>query len=269
MAVALAGLSLAILIWPILAAFYLRMFGWQAVMPALALTWGVVALPLTALFFFGPQRGGAVSAAPKKAASYGKAFWSSTFVGLMVAGGLFSSAYYGLIVHMVPILKGKGIDLTTAAALAGIMGAFSIIGRLGTGYLLDRLPTRPIGVVIFLAPILASALLWHGEGSVKVAAIAVAILGFASGAEFDLVTFIAARRFGHQVFGSIYSVFVAIISVCASTGPMLAGALFDASGSYDLFLLAMMPMALAGAVLMAWIPLAPTGEPEAAEPAHA
>jgi MFS family permease len=84
---------------------------------------------------------------------------------------------------------------------------------------------------------------------------AVLALGLASGAELNTITYVAARRFGQEVFGSIYAMFMAIIALGASIGPLMAGILFDARGSYHLYLLVLAPIFLAAAVLIAWVPL--------------
>jgi hypothetical protein len=71
--------------------------------------------------------------------------------------------------HLVPILQGSGIGLTTAAWIAGLIGVFAIVGRLSTGLLLDIFPTRPLAIVVFLLPIAVSLLMWNVHASVPVA----------------------------------------------------------------------------------------------------
>lgn len=266
MAVTLAGMGLGSLIWPILAASLIGRLGWRATYLALGLGWMVVVLPLVLLFFFGPREIAQHPAAGSTGRGYAAALRSRSFVGLVVAGGLFACAYYGLIVHLVPILRSGGSTLRAASAIAGLTGVFSVLGRISTGYLLDRVPVRLVSVVVFLLPVgVVSALLLGGAGNpVAFSIIAVALLGVASGAELDIVTFIAARRFGEEVFASIYSIFIALLSLFASLGPLLGGALFDMEQSYTPFLLAIMPMAIACAAIMLWLPVEP---PVAASPA--
>ncbi|MBV1689004.1 MFS transporter [Novosphingobium sp. G106] len=254
-AVTLAGLGFGSFIWPLLAAFCIDAFGWRAAFPLMATLYVVVALPLAFLFLHGPpvvvdDRGRGAAGQ-----SISHALRSRSFIGLVSAAGLFSAAYYGLSVHFVPVLKVSGMDLRAAAGVAGLIGVFSVMGRLTTGFLLDRLPTRLVGVIAFLLPLGAVGLLLAFPGSLPAAIGAVTFLGFASGAELDIVTYIAARRFGQEVFGAIYATFMAIISVCASIGPVVAGALFDASQTYSGYLAIVAPMVIVAALLVAWIPL--------------
>ena len=64
------------------------------------------------------------------------------------------------------------------------------------GFLLDALPTRSVALTAFLLPLVTIALLIGLPGSVPGAMAAVVALGLASGAELNIITFIAARRFG-------------------------------------------------------------------------
>lgn len=255
LAVTLAGLGLGSFVWPQLAAIYIERLGWRLAFPAMALTWMIVALPLILAFFYGANDRSALPRQKQVRRPYGPAIRSRSFIGLVLAGGLFASAYFGLQVHLVPLLKSGGMTLTSAAGIVGLIGIFSVIGRLATGHFLDHLPTRLIGVVAFLLPAVSALLLMLLPGSVPAAIAAVALLGLASGAELDIITFIAARRFGRDVFGSIYALFMAIISVCASVGPVVAGSLFDATGSYHGFLVYMVAAVVTAAALIAWIPI--------------
>lgn len=268
LALTLAGLSLGILIWPPLAAFFISTLGWRLAFGALALTWLIVAFPLAAAYFFGAndQKDAPKPKAPRW--SYISHLKSPTFIGLLIAGGFFSSAYYGILIHLAPMLRGTGLSLGVAASIAGLAGLFSVIGRIAGGYLLDHFSTRVISVTAFLLPAAASLLLLSGQGSIPVAILSVILLGLASGAEMDIITFIAARRFGKEAFASVYSVFMAVISALASTGPLIAGALFDVSQSYSLFLMVVMGMVGIGALIMAIIPISPTSDPGSGEAAH-
>jgi MFS family permease len=254
-AVTLAGLGLGSFIWPVLAAVCIETIGWRWAFAAMAALFIVVALPLVIIFFHGsPHRQPSRFERVEKP-SIATALKSRSFIGLAIAAGLFAAANYGLTMHFVPVLSGTGVELKTAAGIAGLIGVFSIIGRLGTGILLDRLPTRTVGVLAFLLPLGSVACLLGFPGKLPAAIGAVAFLGLGSGAELDIITYIVARRFGREIFGAIYAAFMAIVSVSASIGPVIAGAVFDASHSYVEWLAIIVPMVIAAATIVAWIPL--------------
>jgi MFS family permease len=253
--VVLAGIGVGGALWPVLANLYIAHLGWRFAFPALALTWGVIALPATLRFFYGARDLGIQPDLPASAqsASWLKMLASPVALCITASGGLLSCTSLGVQLHVVPLLTGKGMDTGLAAAIAGATGLAAIAGRVATGFLLDRLPTRLLSIVLFLSPLITLALLAQPGGGVAAALAAVAVLGFAAGAMTDIITFIAARQFGH-LFGSVYSAIMAILAVCASVGPILAGALFDATGSYGPFLLALAPMVCLSAALIAITP---------------
>ena len=172
----------------------------------------------------------------------------------MLAGGLFSCAYFGATVNLVPIIKASGQPLAIAAQIAGALGLAAIAGRLMVGALLDRFPTRPLAIGVFLMLPLACVALLNADGSLPMALLGTILIGFATGAEMDVVTFIAARTFGAEIFTSIYALFTSTLAICASLGPLLAGFLYDQTGSYQMFLMAIIPFGVVGAVVIALLP---------------
>ena len=70
----------------------------------------------------------------------------------------------------------------------------------------------------------------------------------------DVVTYLVTRRFDPQKFGSIYSIIQTAVSIGAALGVLLAGRLFDRSGSYDLYYASAVPTVLLASALIALIP---------------
>ena len=59
-----------------------------------------------------------------------------------------------------------------------------------------------------------------------------ALIGFAAGAELDLMSFLAARYFGMRNYGTLYALLYAALAVCSGTAPALFALVQDRSGSY-------------------------------------
>ncbi len=68
---------------------------------------------------------------------------SAALYKLLMAAALFSFTVIGVAVHFVPILTDSGATPLSAAGIASLVGVFSIVGRLGTGFLLDRVSGTP------------------------------------------------------------------------------------------------------------------------------
>ncbi len=174
-----------------------------------------------------------------------------------MAGSLFAFCQLSLIVHLVAILRWRGIDMPTAAALAGLTGLFSVLGRLVTGWLLDFLPLRPLAVAAFSLMLGVVALLGFGEGSLLMLAAGAALLGFSAGSEMDVVTYIASRQFDQRLFGSVHATVQTGYAICSSLGPLAAGRIFDVYGGYDRHFMLVVPVVLVATVVIALAPAQP------------
>jgi OFA family oxalate/formate antiporter-like MFS transporter len=59
------------------------------------------------------------------------------------------------------------------------------------------------------------------------------LLGFAAGAESDLIAFLAARYFGMAHFGRIYGMLYMPFGLASATSPIFYGVVRESAGSYD------------------------------------
>jgi predicted MFS family arabinose efflux permease len=100
---------------------------------------------------------------------------SAAFYKLGIAGMLFAFAVIGLIMHFIPILQDRGVTRMGAASIAGLVGLSSIVGRLGTGLLLDRYRPELIATIAFLLPVVSALLLLNSTGPLALSAAAVIV----------------------------------------------------------------------------------------------
>jgi len=254
LAVALCGMGLANAVAPVAAAFFIQTIGWRPAFGALACSWAVAILPLAWLHFYGPRdlRAGtgadpssaAVDAQKGEPGEVKRFLASRTFICLVVAGSFYAVIAMGTNVHMVSILTLDGFSLEAAAKIAGVVGVGSVAGQLGSGVLIDRYPARWLGVGVFLLPILAVLLLYSAEGSLWLSLAAVLLFGLSLGGQNTVVSYVASRLLPRHAFSSIYAVLIAVFAVSASFGPLIAGRIFDVTGSYDRYLLTVIPLVL-------------------------
>lgn len=257
LAIALAGVGLGAAIWPVLGAFTIAEVGWRAALPILGIGWGAIVFPL-AFFLLPESRHEGVTQRRSHAlpSNLRQILLSKQFVLLTTAGSLFIVINYGYNLHFVPILKDIGYSTTGAAGVASLAGIFAIAGRIGTGLLLDIVPTKPLGATVFLVPIAVAALLLNAAGEGWMPILAVIMLGLALGAETDIIAYIASREFPEDLFASAFAVISAVFGLCSGFGPLFASLLYDASGSYTLFMLASGAIAIVGSACICLIPIA-------------
>ncbi|MBN4055557.1 MFS transporter [bacterium AH-315-K03] len=244
LAITLSGASFSATIFPILATWLIGEYGWRHAYMGMSLIWVSIAFPIMFFFFRGAHDQKVKASDSKtyvkaelKGLSLSQGLRSIALYKLIMAGGFFAFTAIGVVVHFVPILKDSGTDALTAAGIAALIGIFSIIGRLGTGVLLDIFSAHVIGGFAFLIPIVACALLIVDGANPVSQAFAAAIFGLTLGSEVDVIAYLAAKYFGLKSFGALYGAMVMSLSLGTAFGPLAAGAVHDHFNSYEPFLI--------------------------------
>lgn len=243
LAITLSGASVSATVFPILATWLIGDFGWRQAYMAMGVIWVALILPLMFFFFRGaqdhphtPQSTAADTARNLIGLSLSEGWRSPAFYKLLLVSAFFAFTAIGTVVHFVPILKDSGAEPMAAAGVASLVGIFSIVGRLGTGFLLDRFRGHIVGGLACVIPIFACLLLLVDGASPMSQALAAAIFGLTLGSEVDVIAYLAAKYFGLKNFGALYGAMVMALSLGTAFGPLGAGAAFDHFNSYSQFL---------------------------------
>lgn len=243
-AVTLSGTPLTATVLPVIATALIVLYDWRVAFAGVALIWFVVAFSLMLPFFRsaheGVKRALATPAQQPSPVLKGMTFAEATrtwdFYKLLAACGLFAFTVLGLIVHFVPILTGQGTGRMAAAGIAALVGISAIVGRIGTGFLLDRLPSHLVGAAAFLLPVISCLLLLFDGANPTSQIIAAVLFGLTVGAEMDVIAYLSSRRFGMANYGTIFGAMLAALSLGASFGPLAAGMFYDSFSGYAEFL---------------------------------
>jgi predicted MFS family arabinose efflux permease len=137
-----------------------------------------------------------------------------------------------------------------AARVAGVIGVAVIVGRIATGYLLDRFWAPGVAFVVLGLPAVSCAVLASGAGGVQGSVIAAVIVGLAAGAEFDVMSYLVSRYFGSNRYGVIYANLYAAFKIAAGIAAPLYGRAFDVAGTYTVVLYGGAAAMLLGAGLL-------------------
>jgi MFS family permease len=146
-----------------------------------------------------------------------------------------SIAQNGALTHMSALLTDRGIPAGGAALALSAMGAASLLGRLTTGWLLDRFFAPRVGFCLLSVAALGTYLL-AGAQSLIWGVIAAALIGFGMGAEADVTPYILSRYLGLRSFAMLYGLTWTAYAIAGAVGPILMGRAFDATGSYTTLL---------------------------------
>ena len=109
----------------------------------------------------------------------------------------------GLVTNLAAILTEHGIAASSAALALSVRGGAGIIGRLVTGFLIDRFPPQRIQTFILTLSAVGTLILAFA-GSSSIALLGSAFLGVGLGSEADVAPYLLARYFGRKHFSVLY-----------------------------------------------------------------
>ncbi|MFQ6027438.1 MAG: MFS transporter, partial [Dehalococcoidia bacterium] len=265
-----AGTSLGSLLLVPFAMYLLQATHWRVTWVALGLIVLVLAVPLA--FFFlrdnpsdlGLQPDGDaepelpeeesanVASAPPQAGPLEADQWSETFRSLpiwQITGSYFVCGFttFILSIHFVPYAIDIGVSPTTAATIFGFMMGVNIVGSIGSGVLSDWMGSRKnwLALVYFLrgtAYVLLLVTQFVAPGSLGLWIFA-AVAGVSWLATNPLTVALTADVYGVRTLGTVSGVSFLFHQIGGFTSVLMAGLLYDLTGSYTL------PFAIAGALL--------------------
>lgn len=239
--VAMCGTALGGVIWPKATQELLDRFGWRNAYAISGAAVLLIAVPLMMMLLKDPPATARLSRQDSNNAqadglTRGEALRGSLLWLLIFAFFVISMSIQACMIHLVPLLKDRGMTPGNAALVASVMGAAGMAGRLGMGYLLDRLPAERVPSVAF--GLVAAGIFVLFAGATGTAAyFAAALIGFGYGAESATIPYLVSRYFGLRSFGEIYSYLFITVPLGGALGPALMGVGFDRTGSYQLTLL--------------------------------
>ncbi len=233
--IALSGTGICAMAAPLFTVWLLEQHGWRGAYVGLGLLPLLLAAPLVLWGFRDEPAPGAPADAAGAGATglsvrealRGYRFW-------VLLGSVFFAylAVSGIGPNIIPALTDQGLSPTQAALLQGVYGASIIGARILVGALVDRFWAPGVACLSLLLPVVGCLIL-SDPAPLWAQGVAMALIGFAAGAELDLMSFLAARYFGMRHYGAIYALLYAALAVCSGTAPALFALVQDRSGSYD------------------------------------
>jgi MFS family permease len=235
------------------AAWLIATVGWRAAYLAIGFMPLSIALPVALLWFRDREAGGVELrrlSLGTDGYSFGEArrdwrFWvlALALVPIAFAGG-------GPISNMENILANVGFVRSDIVRLVPLLGLSVMVGRALGGWLIDRVWAPAVACILLCLVAIACWMLARHSVGFATACACIVAFGFASGIEYDLMGFLVARYFGMRSYGAIYGVLYGFFSLGAGVGPLVYGAVFDATGSYARALLPTSGALIVGALML-------------------
>jgi MFS family permease len=239
------GLGLGGVAAPVLAAHFIKWFGWRHAFAITGVLIIVVLFPVAQWLTrstpgeMGLAPDGGEPAAAAAASStlpsvrLGAAVRTANF-WLLLAGSTFIIGAIGTVIQQfVLFLRDTGYTTAQASRVSSGLLFAGLAGRIAVGYFADRFSKKNLMALFYI--ILASSipLLFLAGRPAALWSFAV-IFGFAMGADYMLIPLVTADCFGLKALGKLLGLIIMADSLGQWFGPMLAGKIFEATHSYNL-----------------------------------
>ena len=158
----------------------------------------------------------------------------------------------GWMVHGIPYYESVGYSPAEAALLFSIAAGGGVLARLAFGYLADRIPRMEAAAMVvagFLVCAFATILITGGSVVGVAIFLVLWVVGSSGGPMVEPL--LMTRSFGLASFGALLGV-VQVVSVLHLASPIIAGAIFDATGAYD-WALVMLASSMGLSVALFWV----------------
>lgn len=246
----MTGAAFAQVVTPPFANMMIENFGWRAAFFWVGIIWGGAALLLSIFFLFDahdrnrkaiamatPDKPAAIPA-PLQGLSIGQAWRDPALWSIAISTLIMMVLTIAVLVHQFPLLTAAGVSRANAAWLTSLFGIAGIIGKLVTGWMMDRWHGRIIGGVTLASSSIAFVLLLEPFRTPLLIAVAMFINGYASGTKLQICGYLTTRYAGMRNFGTIFGFMASVIALGSGLGPMVGGLIYDHFGNYTPLLLA-------------------------------
>ncbi|MEM7779410.1 MAG: MFS transporter [Pseudomonadota bacterium] len=263
----LMGTSLAAMVIPRVAVELIQAYGWRSMFAGVAI-FPAIALIIAYFLFREPrpeERPKAIESDTGKltGVTLGTALKDYRFYIIWLSIALIAAAFGGAFINMPTMLRLRDVDVETAASVMGILGIGIFAGRLITGALLDRFWQGFVAFPLLCLPAISAWLLLGDSLPFTLAALAGFLLGFAAGAESDLIAYLTGRYFGMANYGKIYGMLYMPFGLFSAASPVIYAQVYDRTGSYDPMLEISMGMFIVGGGILLLLGKYPESFPEA------
>lgn len=252
-----------------LADYLLHLVGWRSAILILAILYGVVTIPLHGFVLrrrpedMGLNLDGKIADTidseaidtplPQKNITASDAIRSRSFFLLTLAFGLIALAAKAMRYHFIPYAITTGIDASTAAWLAGLIGVTQVLGRVIFAPIEMRFSSRTVALftmatiaISFIALIISQSLIFVGSF--------VLIFGAGVGAMTLVRPLILGELYGRSHYGRINSVMSFTMIFVLTIAPIGTSLMVEWFGDYQIAIWILMIIAFLSIIPITKLP---------------
>lgn len=231
---AAAGLGAGSLVFSPLSAWLISSFGWRFSYVILGVVTWLAFIPIVK-FIKKPLQKKVEDGSGIKSVegfSFSEALKTVTLWAYCSTWMFAAVALWSLLVHIVPLITDKGISIVEAGMLAGLIGIGSLVGRIVSGFISDKVGGKK--VLISAITLQSVAIVWLLlSKEIWMLYLFVVFFGLGSGGWTGVIAAFPANYFGLKATGTILGFAIIVCGVGVALGPYLGGYIFDTTQSYD------------------------------------
>ncbi|MBI4284563.1 MAG: MFS transporter [Chloroflexi bacterium] len=241
--IAVSGTSFGGMVIPLLAGLSISRFDWRVsffILGTITLVIVIASAQLlkrdprsAGLLPYGEDETGRITDLQVSGSTFQQAARSSRLWMVWTMAFCAGFAVFLVLVHIVIHATDIGIPAGQAVTILAVSGGFNMAGRVITGIFGDRFGPLRTAFISFI--VMTIALFWLlAAKTAFMLYLFAALFGFASGGPFAMVSMIVADIFGLKAHGVLMGLVNSGITLGGTLGPVLAGYIFDTTGSYRL-----------------------------------
>jgi MFS family permease len=238
-----AGTGLGMLILPLVAIGLISSYGWRDSYTILGITGTILIVSISQFLRRDPSKikhwndvGERVLSSDSQIVQSGLSLYDTMRTKrLWMASIMYLALWFCVnivLVHLAPHATDMGISSAKAAGLLSSVGGTSILGRLVIGFSIDRIGCRKSMMMCCTMFVISFFLLLIAREFWMLILFTI-IYGVAHGGYATLMSPLVAELFGMRSHGAVLGIIVFVGTIGGAIGPVLAGYLFDVTGSYQ------------------------------------
>jgi MFS family permease len=260
LAITTTGVGAGAIIFAPLINYFIRSYGWRDSFLYVGIIMSAIVLTSTLLIRPAPQAitepdspaspGGAAPPPPWRRLPSRAMITSFLTITFIITVAIIS--FQAVNVHFTPHAIDEGVSDASAAAALGLIGGFSIPGRLISSFISDAVGWRRTLGLALLGMALSLPWLLFLNAAWMLYAFAFCY-GVCHGIRVPAQLGILQQTFGLESLGQLVGISTAIGQLCGAMAPYVAGFIYDRTGSYSMVFYILMAMLVSTAILAVMI----------------
>lgn len=230
---------------------YVEAHGWAASYRALAVFCTIAGIIVLFLIPSASREETAIQQPRRRARDdYPEIFRNPAFWILLASMLLCNLPQTLILVQLKMLVLDNGVSGTDASIMFTALAGGMLVGRFVTGVALDRFVPHVVSFVTMALPSLGLFILASDYDALGVIAFSIFSLGFAVGAEGDVVAFLVGRQFRVGIYSSVMGLMTAAIATSAASGAAYLSWTLARTANFNLFLVTAGSAVLIGSALL-------------------